>query len=79
MIKQNILGIDIGSTSTKAVLLGLNKEVITGFYIATSGQPVQAVQVVFEAIDDYSVSRKPIPSLRWGAGLQIYHFARRHG
>ena len=57
-VVQAFLGIDIGSTSTKAVLLGLNKEVIAGFYTATSGQPVQAVQVVFEAIDDYSVSRK---------------------
>jgi predicted CoA-substrate-specific enzyme activase len=46
------LGIDIGSTSTKAVLLNPKKEVAAGFYTRTSGQPLQAVQVVFEAICD---------------------------
>ncbi len=52
------LGIDIGSTSTKAVLLDRNKEVMAGFYTRTSGQPLQAVQVIFEAICDYSQKRK---------------------
>jgi predicted CoA-substrate-specific enzyme activase len=47
------LGIDIGSTSTKAVLLDSNKEVKAGFYTRTSGQPLQAVQVIFEAIVDF--------------------------
>ena len=51
------LGIDIGSTSTKAVLLNGKKEVIAGFYTRTSGQPVQAVQVIFEAISNFSVER----------------------
>jgi predicted CoA-substrate-specific enzyme activase len=46
------LGIDIGSTSTKAVLLNSDREVIAGFYTRTSGQPLQAVQVIFEAICD---------------------------
>jgi predicted CoA-substrate-specific enzyme activase len=46
------LGIDIGSTSTKAVLLDLQKQVIAGFYTRTSGQPLQAVQLIFEAIHD---------------------------
>jgi len=48
------LGIDIGSTSTKAVLVDRKKEVVAGFYTRTSGQPLQAVQVIFEAICDYS-------------------------
>ena len=56
-IIQVFLGIDIGSTSTKAVLLGQNKEVIAGFYTRTSGQPLQAVQVIFEAICDFSAKR----------------------
>jgi len=46
------LGIDIGSTSTKAVLLSRDKEVITGLYTRTSGQPLRAVQVIFESIID---------------------------
>jgi predicted CoA-substrate-specific enzyme activase len=51
------LGIDIGSTSTKALLLGQNKEVIAGFYTRTSGQPLQAVQVIFESIEDFAEKR----------------------
>jgi predicted CoA-substrate-specific enzyme activase len=54
---QLFLGIDIGSTSTKAVLLNLAREVIAGFYTRTSGQPLQAVQVIFEAITDFSEKR----------------------
>lgn len=51
---QVFLGIDIGSTSTKAVLLGKEKEVIAGFYTSTSGQPLQAVQIILEAIHDFA-------------------------
>jgi predicted CoA-substrate-specific enzyme activase len=54
---QVFLGIDIGSTSTKALLLGENKEVIAGFYTRTSGQPLQAVQVIFESIEDFAAKR----------------------
>jgi predicted CoA-substrate-specific enzyme activase len=61
------LGIDIGSTSTKAVLLGQNKKVIAGFYTRTSGQPLQAVQVVFESIEDFALKRKVIFNIS-GAG-----------
>ncbi len=46
------LGIDIGSTSTKAVLLSRDKKVVTGLYTRTSGQPLRAVQVIFESITD---------------------------
>jgi len=48
---QVYLGIDIGSTSTKAILLSPDKNVLAGFYTRTSGQPLKAVQVIFEAID----------------------------
>ena len=51
------LGIDIGSTSSKAVLLNGKKEVIAGFYTRTSGQPVQAAQLIFEAISDFTKQR----------------------
>ena len=49
------LGIDIGSTSTKAVLMDQKKEVVAGFYTRTSGQPIRAVQVIFEAIRDLEI------------------------
>lgn len=53
--KQNIeayLGIDIGSTSTKAVLMHEKGEVLVGFYTKTAGQPLSAVQDIFFAIDE---------------------------
>ncbi|HEY3389026.1 MAG TPA: acyl-CoA dehydratase activase [Prolixibacteraceae bacterium] len=64
---QVFLGIDIGSTSTKAILLGQNKEVIAGFYTSTSGQPLQAVQAIFETVHDYS-KRKQVSFVISGAG-----------
>jgi len=45
------LGIDVGSTSSKAILLNEQGEVFAGFYTYTSGQPLKAVQALFEAID----------------------------
>ncbi len=61
------LGIDIGSTSTKAVLLDLQKQVIAGLYTRTSGQPLQAVQLIFEAIRDME-QQKQIGFIISGAG-----------
>ncbi len=46
------LGIDIGSTSTKAVLMDDHGEVIAGFYTPTAGRPLAAVQDIFFAIDE---------------------------
>jgi predicted CoA-substrate-specific enzyme activase len=45
------LGIDIGSTSTKAVLMTREGEVFAGLYTRTAGRPLQAVQDLFHAID----------------------------
>jgi len=45
------LGIDIGSTSTKAVLLDDTKEPLVGLYTYTAGTPLSAVKSLFEAID----------------------------
>lgn len=53
-LRKVFLGIDIGSTSTKAILIDINKEVLAGFYTRTSGQPLQAVQVIFECISDFA-------------------------
>lgn len=46
------LGIDVGSTSTKAVLTDGASQVLAGFYTKTAGRPLQAVQALFEAIND---------------------------
>ena len=48
------LGMDIGSTSTKAVLINNQNVVLIGLYTQTAGQPVTAVQALFEAIDNIS-------------------------
>mgnify|MGYP000517318583 CR=1 FL=1 len=45
------LGIDIGSTSTKAALIRKDRTVVAGFYTATAGKPLPAVQVLFEAME----------------------------
>jgi len=44
------LGIDIGSTSTKAILVDRKRKVFAGLYTRTTGQPLIAVQVLLEAI-----------------------------
>ncbi|MCG8477476.1 MAG: acyl-CoA dehydratase activase, partial [Spirochaetales bacterium] len=45
------LGVDIGSTSTKAVITDLQGEVLGGFYTRTAGRPLSAAQALFEAIE----------------------------
>ncbi len=48
------LGIDIGSTSTKAVITDAECGVLAGFYTRTSGRPLEAVQSILETIDHIS-------------------------
>jgi len=61
------LGIDIGSTSTKAILLDSSKNVLAGFYTRTAGQPVTAVRCIFESIQNIVVE-KNINLIIRGAG-----------
>jgi predicted CoA-substrate-specific enzyme activase len=49
---ETILGIDVGSTSTKAILTSNDNSPLAGFYTYTAGKPVEAIQAIFEAIDD---------------------------
>jgi predicted CoA-substrate-specific enzyme activase len=44
------LGIDVGSTSSKAVLIDPSKMVLAGFYTRTAGKPVTAVQSILAAV-----------------------------
>ncbi|MBU1564419.1 MAG: CoA activase, partial [Proteobacteria bacterium] len=58
--KQNIeayIGIDIGSTSTKAVLMDEGGAVLAGFYTRTAGQPLSAVQDIFYAIREIELQK----------------------
>ncbi|MDF1576267.1 MAG: acyl-CoA dehydratase activase [Bacteroidales bacterium] len=56
--KQFHLGIDVGSTSTKAVLLHRSGKPFAGFYTYTQGQPLKAVQALYEAMDHLSQTLK---------------------
>ena len=44
------LGIDIGSTSTKAVLTDTDGNVLAGFYTRTAARPLAAIQSIFAAV-----------------------------
>ncbi len=46
------IGIDIGSTSTKAVLIDEDCGILGGFYTATAGEPIRAVQRLIRRIND---------------------------
>ncbi len=46
------MGIDIGSTSTKAILIDSGFKPVIGLYTRTSGRPITAVQSIFEAVSD---------------------------
>lgn len=50
------LGIDIGSTSTKAVLMDRHKTVLAGIYTRTAGAPIRATQALFAAIRHMAAS-----------------------
>jgi len=51
------LGVDIGSTSTKAVVTTRDGEVVAGFYTATAGKPLVATQLILEAVSDWERNR----------------------
>lgn len=48
------LGIDIGSTSSKAIITDKNNIPLVGFYTYTAGKPLKAVKGIFESIDGLS-------------------------
>ncbi len=61
------LGIDVGSTSTKAVLASPSGAVLAGFYTRTAGQPVAATQRILAALESLA-SRKFLSLSILGAG-----------
>jgi predicted CoA-substrate-specific enzyme activase len=61
------LGIDVGSTSTKAVLTDKSQAVLAGFYTRTAGRPVSAVQNILGAIADIT-EKKALTLQVIGAG-----------
>jgi predicted CoA-substrate-specific enzyme activase len=49
---QAWIGIDVGSTSTKAALVSKAGAVLAGFYARTAGRPVEAAQALLDAMRD---------------------------
>ena len=47
------MGIDIGSTSTKAIIVDDAKVPVAGFYTRTLGSPLAATQALCEAMEDF--------------------------
>ena len=45
-MKKGYLGVDIGSISTKAVVIGENNEILLSKYIWTEGNPIEAVKKI---------------------------------
>jgi predicted CoA-substrate-specific enzyme activase len=52
------MGIDIGATSTKAILIGVDRRPLVGLYTRTSGAPMSAVQALCEALDGLLENRQ---------------------
>lgn len=52
------VGIDIGSTSSKAILIDETKKPVAGFYTYTAGKPLSAVKSILEAIENVSSQNK---------------------
>ncbi len=52
-ITQGLLGLDVGSTSTKCIIIDTKGDPIAGFYTDTASRPVQAVKKLFKACDNF--------------------------
>ncbi len=74
-IKKGYLGMDVGSTSTKSILINQDGLPIAGFYTKTASKPVKAVQKIFKAYDhffkDYEIKIEIIGCGTTGSGRRI--------
>ncbi|TFH34184.1 MAG: CoA activase, partial [Bacteroidia bacterium] len=52
------LGIDIGSTSTKAIIIDSRGEPVAGFYTYTHGQPLNATRAILESVRDLGMTNR---------------------
>ena len=69
------IGIDIGSTSTKAMLTDKKGNAIAGFYTYTHGQPLNATRSILDAIryiaDEHNVELKILATGTTGSGRKF--------
>ena len=52
-LKKGYLGLDVGSTSTKSILINHEGFPMAGFYTKTASRPVTAVQKIFKACETF--------------------------
>ena len=52
-LKKGYLGLDVGSTSTKSILINHEGLPVAGFYTKTASRPVTAVQKIFKAYETF--------------------------
>ncbi len=52
-LKEGYMGLDVGSTSTKSILINNEGSPIAGFYTKTASRPVSAIQKIFKACDAF--------------------------
>jgi predicted CoA-substrate-specific enzyme activase len=55
---KGFLGLDVGSTSTKSIIVDPDGEPVAGFYTRTASRPVEAVQRIFKACDHLMTEKK---------------------
>lgn len=69
------MGIDIGSTSTKMVMIDKNEEVLVDIYRKTRGEPIEAARHLFRAVEkimkDTGAVFKVIASGTTGSGRKL--------
>ncbi|MBN1672814.1 MAG: hypothetical protein JXR37_17350 [Kiritimatiellae bacterium] len=75
------LGIDVGSTSTKAVLMDAREHVLVGMYTRTKGQPIAAVQQLTRTLAElesrYEVRFRIIGAGTTGSGRKFIQLVAR--
>lgn len=57
---KGFLGLDVGSTSTKSIIIDQDGEPVAGFYTRTASRPVEAVQHIFKACDHLMAEKKVV-------------------
>jgi len=65
------VGIDVGSTSTKAALVAPDGEPVVGLYTRTLGRPVTAVQALLEAASALGAGWRVLGAATTGAGRKF--------
>ena len=53
MMKETVIGFDVGSVSTKAVILDRNEDVLSSVYLETAGNPVLAIRKCLIKLEMY--------------------------